>query len=77
MRSVTPTVADADTAESVTLVAVRVYTPAVDGAVYDTTDPLAVLEEEKVPQAAPVQPEPVALQFTLEPSLDTATRDVA
>ena len=70
-------VAEADAAESVALVAVRVYTPAVDGAVYSTADPLAVLDEENVPQAAPVQLEPVALQFTLEPLLDTATRDVA
>lgn len=58
-----------------TLLAVTVYCPAVLGAVYVTSDPPAVLCAENVPQAVPLQLDPVALQITSPPSLDVAVRD--
>jgi hypothetical protein len=58
-----------------TLVAVIVYTPADPGAVYVTGDPLAVVCNEKVPQAAPLQTAPEALQYTPPPSLAVAVNE--
>jgi len=49
-----------------------VYCPAVPGAVYVSGDPLG---NENVPQVVPLQLDPVAVQFTPEPSLDVAVRD--
>jgi hypothetical protein len=43
--------------------------------VYETSDPPAVLCAENVPQAVPLQLDPVALQITSPPSLDVAVRD--
>jgi hypothetical protein len=40
-----------------------------------TGDPLAVLGDENVPQALPLQLDPVALQFTAPPSLVVAVSD--
>jgi hypothetical protein len=71
-RSVTPTVTDDDITELLASVAVMVYCPAVPGAVYVTGDPLG---DENVPQVVPLQLDPVAVQFTPEPSLDVAVRD--
>jgi hypothetical protein len=63
-RSVIPIVAVAVFVTSDTLVAVTVYTPAADGAVYVTGLPDALLALLNVPQALPEQLTLEALQFT-------------